>query len=176
MVGWIVDLDAVSAGPVSERTVEHLLDALEAVGAKGPSVAGGIGEELGATFGVRVPRGRLAPEVVSMGVELFAQALEKVGSFEATPVRVTVETEAHHERELERRRDEWALVGLAEIAAILGVSKQRVGELRRRPDFPRPVAELASGPVWKLSMLKRFVAGWQRKPGRPRRVSQAEAS
>ncbi len=173
MVGWIVDLDAVFAEPVSERTAEHLLDALEAVGGKAPSVAGGIGSEMGATFGVRAPRGSSVAEVVLLGVDLFSQACEKIGSFEATPVRVTAETEAHYEDELERRRDEWTLVGLAEIASTLGVSKQRVGELRRRSDFPRPVAELASGPVWKLSMLKRFVAGWERKPGRPRRISRA---
>ncbi len=75
--------------------------------------------------------------------------------------------------ELECRADEWSLLGLTEIAGLLGVSKQRVDQLRReRVDFPQPVAELAAGPVWKLPMLKRFIAGWQRKPGRPRKTQR----
>ena len=41
------------------------------------------------------------------------------------------------------------LVGLSEVAEIAGVSRQAVVNWRARfSDFPPPVAELASGPVW----------------------------
>lgn len=49
------------------------------------------------------------------------------------------------------------LVGVAEIADRLGVSKQVVVNWRtRKPTFPRPVAELKSGPVW----AKQAVLAW----------------
>jgi len=45
--------------------------------------------------------------------------------------------------------EEPGLVGLSEIAEMAGVSKQAVTNWRSRyPDFPHPVAELRSGPVW----------------------------
>jgi len=59
------------------------------------------------------------------------------------------------------------LVGLSEIADILGVSRQRVSKLRSRKNFPGPVAELRAGPVWLRSDLSRFCDGWERKVGRP---------
>jgi chromosome partitioning protein len=42
------------------------------------------------------------------------------------------------------------LLGLAEAASLLGVSRQAIGNWReRREDFPSPVAKLASGPIWR---------------------------
>lgn len=60
------------------------------------------------------------------------------------------------------------LGGVSEVAEVLGLSRQRVAQLRNRPDFPDPVAEIASGPIWDLDA----VAGWlgsgvRRGPGRP---------
>ena len=174
---WIVDVDASLREPVTEDAMGALLDALEAVGAQDASVAGGLGSEVGATFGVVLPPETLVWEVARIGVGLLSVALAKASLPQARPVRVAVQTADEHERELERRADEWSLLGLTEIAGLLGVSKQRVDQLRReRGDSPQPVAELAAGPVWKLSMLKRFIAGWQRKPGRPRKIQHgAEA-
>jgi hypothetical protein len=41
------------------------------------------------------------------------------------------------------------LVGTAEIAALLGVSRQRADQLTKMDDaFPRPVAELVNGRIW----------------------------
>ncbi len=48
------------------------------------------------------------------------------------------------------------LVGAAEIAKMLGVSRQRVFQLTSRPTFPAPVASLAMGKVWRAS----DVIGW----------------
>lgn len=58
------------------------------------------------------------------------------------------------------------LAGVYEIAQMLGVSRQRVDQLSRREDFPRPVAELHRARIW----LKAEVEDWQttRVGGRPR--------
>jgi chromosome partitioning protein len=46
------------------------------------------------------------------------------------------------------------LLGLSEAAELLQISRQTLGNWRqRRDDFPRPEAELRSGPVWRLDDL-----------------------
>jgi hypothetical protein len=54
------------------------------------------------------------------------------------------------------------LVGAAEIAQLLGVSRQRVQQLVGSPGFPAPQAVLAMGKVW----LKEDVVAWARDHGR----------
>lgn len=50
------------------------------------------------------------------------------------------------------------LLGIAEIAALAGVSKQAVSNWRARYDhFPRPIQNLQSGPVWQLEHIKSWV-------------------
>jgi predicted DNA-binding transcriptional regulator AlpA len=48
------------------------------------------------------------------------------------------------------------LAGISEIAALLGVSRQRANQLAKREDFPRPLDRIASGPVWKRSDIERW--------------------
>lgn len=61
------------------------------------------------------------------------------------------------------------LMGLTEIAAVLGVSRQRVYELRAtNPLFPDPLVRLAMGPVYAEADVLEFLAKWPRKrTGRP---------
>jgi hypothetical protein len=76
--------------------------------------------------------------------------------------------------ELERQLDEPTypdVVGVSELAMLLGVSRQRASELARSATFPRLFAELASGPVWTESHVRRFVDDWERRCGRPRKAS-----
>jgi predicted DNA-binding transcriptional regulator AlpA len=54
------------------------------------------------------------------------------------------------------------LVGPAEIAQLLGVSRQRVTQLAAHPDFPPPAQELVMGKVW----LRSDIESWARKRGR----------
>lgn len=62
------------------------------------------------------------------------------------------------------------LVGAAEAALVLGVSRQRVGQLAERPDFPAPIARLSAGPVWTRVSVEVFDQSWSRKiTGRPRK-------
>jgi predicted DNA-binding transcriptional regulator AlpA len=60
------------------------------------------------------------------------------------------------------------LAGVHEIAAELGLSKQRVHQLAGQSDFPRPVAVLQAGSIWDLDEI----AHW-RNEHRP--ISQAVA-
>jgi chromosome partitioning protein len=55
---------------------------------------------------------------------------------------------------------ELSLVGLAEIAEMLGASKQTIANWRSRySDFPAPVADLRSGPVW----AREEVSAWAQR-------------
>lgn len=54
------------------------------------------------------------------------------------------------------------LVGLTEIARMLGVSRQRVGQLAKVEGFPEPTVVLAAGPVWESA----DVEAWARAAGR----------
>jgi serine/threonine protein kinase len=60
------------------------------------------------------------------------------------------------------------LGGVSEVAELIGISRQRFAELRIRNDFPEPVAELSSGPIWDLAAIDRWMSsGARRGPGRP---------
>ena len=63
------------------------------------------------------------------------------------------------------------VVGITQIAALLGTSRQRASELARSRRFPTPLADLAAGPIWAKPAVERFVEEWDRKPGRPRAAS-----
>lgn len=54
------------------------------------------------------------------------------------------------------------LVGVTEIAAMLGVTRQRADQLTRRGDFPKPEATISAGRIWK----KKDVERWARQKGR----------
>jgi prophage regulatory protein len=55
------------------------------------------------------------------------------------------------------------LVGAAEIAELLGITRTRVNQLvTDDPSFPTPAAELTAGRVWKRS----DVEAWARRNGR----------
>jgi prophage regulatory protein len=56
------------------------------------------------------------------------------------------------------------LVGAAEIAELLSISRQRVDQLAAGDDFPEPIAVLAAGRVWKRA----DVEAWARRTGRIR--------
>jgi chromosome partitioning protein len=50
------------------------------------------------------------------------------------------------------------LVGMAEITQLAGVSRQTVSYWRSLPDFPKPLKELAMGPVFDLVDIQRWLA------------------
>jgi predicted DNA-binding transcriptional regulator AlpA len=54
------------------------------------------------------------------------------------------------------------LVGLAEIAEMLKLSKARADQLARQRDFPLPVVTLTGGRIWDKSAVE----AWMRSTGR----------
>lgn len=68
------------------------------------------------------------------------------------------------------------MMGVAEVAERLDVSKQRVNELRRAGKLPAPIADLRAGPVWPRPAVERWLAGWERRPGRPRGIVDRSGS
>jgi hypothetical protein len=54
------------------------------------------------------------------------------------------------------------LVGVAEVADMLRVTRTRVSQLATTTGFPEPVVRLAAGPVWYRQDVER----WARETGR----------
>jgi hypothetical protein len=66
------------------------------------------------------------------------------------------------------------LVSGPEAADILGVSAQRLHELAAgNARFPAPLYELRAGKLWLRSAIVAFEERWERKPGRPRKITAA---
>lgn len=57
------------------------------------------------------------------------------------------------------------LMGQAEIADRLGVSRQRVQQLVARPDWPKPYVTLAMGKVWKTDDVEAWIS--EHRPADP---------
>ena len=70
------------------------------------------------------------------------------------------------------------LVGVAEVAKMLRVSRQRVVQIvDAYSDFPSPEVELASGRVWRRTAVERWITEHpDRRPGRPAQSSKRIAS
>jgi predicted DNA-binding transcriptional regulator AlpA len=66
------------------------------------------------------------------------------------------------------------LVGLAEIAEMLGVSRQRAHRIyQTHEDFPRPEVELTAGLIWSREAVENWMGSHpdRRQAGRRRRPS-----
>ena len=146
-----------------EEAPGRLLEALEALAVRDGVVHTGP-NRIGASFFVDAA---VLPEKASrIALALFGAALEKAQIF-GEVIRLQIVSGEEFERELAEEPETYA--GVTEVAGLLGVSRQRVSELRSSGTLPAPVAELAAGPVWRVSTLRRFIETWERKPGRPRR-------
>lgn len=57
------------------------------------------------------------------------------------------------------------LVGVAEIAKMLGVTRQRVNAIvKTHPEFPAPAAELSAGRIW----YREQIIAWSQQTERRR--------
>ncbi|SCL14116.1 hypothetical protein GA0074694_0625 [Micromonospora inyonensis] len=50
------------------------------------------------------------------------------------------------------------VMALAEVAAHLGVSRQRAAILVDRPDFPAPIDTLSVGRIWDAAEVRAYAA------------------
>lgn len=125
-----------------------------------PAVAGGPSLEARMTV-----ESDLAEEALARAVGLYEAAVQQALGERVDVVSVEVMTVARLEEDLLGLDDREVLLGVAEAAEFLGVSKTRVGNLREQSYFPEPVQELASGPVWRRIDLKGFERRWDRRSG-----------
>jgi hypothetical protein len=168
-----VDIETWGPPPDADDALSDLIDALTALGMGGAVTGmGGLAGGVGATFGVDVPGSGGSDsmtEAVRIAVDAFERACTQVGITHGGIARVDTMTDPYLDRSLTREPERYA--GVSEVAALLGVSRQRVAELRAKPGFPAPIAEISAGPVWKVSSLNRFLQEWDRRPGRPRKAT-----
>ncbi|MEU8238935.1 DNA-binding protein [Actinoplanes missouriensis] len=62
------------------------------------------------------------------------------------------------------KREAQLFMGTHEIGVRLGgVSRQRVYQITNRPNFPRPIADLAQGRVWLAADIERWIATYRKK-------------
>ena len=84
---------------------------------------------------------------------------------------VELMTEAEQERRLTTPQIP-ELCGLSEVGDILGVTRQRAGQLASdNDDFPPAVARLKAGPVYVKWQVEAFKSRWARRAGRPAKVA-----
>jgi prophage regulatory protein len=63
------------------------------------------------------------------------------------------------------------LVGVAEVAKLLGVTRQRVNQLvQSEPDFPEPEATLAAGRIWRREPIEKWAEAHPRRRDSPRQA------
>lgn len=173
-IEWAVSL--VSAAPSGEHPVDAspklalvLSEALDAVGASA-AVTSVSDDRLEATFTMT---GEDYRDVFVEGARAWADALAQAG----LPGWPVIQAEIATYEAVEDQIDSSALpdlVGVAEVAQTLGVSKQRVSTLRKEGRLPRPLAHLASGPVWAAAGIEKFLTSWNRRVGRPEGTRTAQ--
>ncbi len=54
--------------------------------------------------------------------------------------------------------DDADLMGTSEVAAYLGISRQRVLKIAQQPGFPKPLVVLKMGNVWRGSDIRKWAA------------------
>lgn len=164
MSEWSVFVAAASGRRLKEASIDAFLDALT-------PHAGVVGADLTRhAYDARFSVDAGDPiDAATRAVEIFRACAREAELPDAPIVRVEVMTAAELDRELARPAFP-ELVGIGEIAELLGVTRQRASAVQTNREFPAPVAQLKSGPVWTRSSIGHFLESWQRRPGRPRRV------
>ncbi len=168
MTGWTVSIEAMGEHPAPARSWTTCLgEMVEALLDHGGSVSGTTDRtRYGATLSIDPadsPR-----SAIEVALHEFAVAARRAELPDWPVVKVEALTHAELDAELASPLVP-ELVGVSEVAELLGVSRQRASDLQNRHGFPDPVAILASGPVWMRKQLNSFTSTWDRKPGRPRR-------
>lgn len=167
---WAVSVEGFCFGGdvVTEEALLELAALLEPHG----GAVGGRGNLATATLTVAADG---VARAVREGALVFTEACEKAGL--GPPSIVKAEAVTYEALDVDLSEPNFPrLVGVAEIAEILGTSRQRASEVTHKDSFPAPVAELAMGAVWREPDIRRFVAAWERKPGRPRKRSAPETA
>jgi hypothetical protein len=167
MIEWSVSLGFAHRVPANELTdrVDDLLEALAPQHAAASYDGHGITVQLTVTA-----TSFLKAEEEALTVLLLALRKAGIGNDGIFGAQAQTMEQLAREQEASNMPE---LIGVTELAQLLGVTRQRASELARTGSgFPRPLTFLASGPVWDKSTILRYVDQWERRPrGRPKRVS-----
>lgn len=144
---------------ISETELDELLDALAGYS---PAIAPEDSPEHG-------------PWILSATITLEAGTLRQAIAAALQAVETATEhkalaVEVLPTHEFDRRVDQPLippLVGNAEIARMLGVSRQRAGQLVDVDGFPPAAVTTQAGPLRIKSQVEAWAHTWQRKSGRP---------
>lgn len=166
-MNWIIAFEVEPNEPVTDDTIDTLFYVLEPWGVAAVSTS--ADDPYWWATQVTVPAPDFDRALAFVPVILEAVAAECPGMVTAVEVADQVTAEAH-----EAARAFPELVGSAEVAGLLGVTKQRVHQLVQRgeanvPPVPAPVAVLAGGAVWRRNDWLLFLEAWPRRSGRPRK-------
>jgi hypothetical protein len=148
--------------PAGDRRVEMLDRVLaKEYGGRGARTATGW------TGSVRVEADALVhnlEQAALLGKKLVEDANRQVG----LPPAALVSQQAMHADVLRAQLETISLselLGTAEVCGELGITRQRLYQLRQSGRFPKPDRELTATPLWMRSTLKDFTVGWRRAPG-----------
>lgn len=172
-VEWSVELRiAHTISP--DELIDATDDLLEQLASHSASASNGPGTiTVRLTVQAKTPVGAVQKAMLAVG-DAF-NALDRVHQLQ-TITRSQVETMEELEARLAHPPVP-EIIGVAELAEMLHVSKQRVSYLAHASTgFPKPFTVLASGPVWIKPNVLRFVETWVRRPrGRPRKAETNQA-
>lgn len=161
-----VVVEAPSLAAYDADLVDDFLDVLVVLA--GDASVTATDDRVTARIDVAVATG-LITDASKAAVGIFIDSIGEVGFPAGDIDAVEVRTIERFAAEIDEPAETYA--GVAEVAEMLHVSRQRISELRMTKGFPAPLAELASGPVWAVSTLSSFTDTWERRPGRPRKAS-----
>ncbi len=161
---WSIVVSYATGQPPTENELERLADGFEAQDATVSAMPDRRGFDI--YFWVEGPFQRVAIEQLSRVLERAARLISATG-IAAWPDGVRIRSAAQVDAELAEPTIP-DLLAAADVAEVIGTSRQRVHQLaRENPQFPAPIAEPATGPLWDRRAIDTFVRGWTRKPGRP---------
>jgi len=99
--------------------------------------------------------------------------VEKTLGVTVTGVEVLTADE-YELRHIDRWHEDRELVGYAQIARILGVSRQRARQVAQTAEgFPQVAVMVVSGPQYDRAEVETWAATRERRPGRPRKAQSS---
>lgn len=160
---WYVDLDFIVSAQLDDDAAFDVLAALS---------------EFSAQLSIRPDRksGSLSLTVdattAKAAADMAADSLKPVSEFAGNVEIVQLDVMTEEVREaINETPSIPELVGYAEIADMAGVSRQRAREIAQRAGFPVAVVETAAGPLRVKAAVDRWIASWDRSPGRRKAVA-----
>lgn len=154
---WVARVEWVTPDTYDEAALDLVMDHLAG---HDPAIA--AGPEAGTYSATVTISASTLRRAIAAALELVAGATgETLTGIEVLPADV------HDARVLEPVVPD--LVGYAEIAELLGVSRQRAAQLAaEHADFPAAVVATKAGPLRTRAGVETWARTWARKSGRPK--------